>query len=111
MAAAGAERPGRSARFRIGSVPHPERPRPPSTPHPAHGPTMTQPDIPPFESLARSYNFQTLPGRNEVFVGLLLHELARFPRPVRAADVGCGSGIGLMSSVLGPVRAAVDDFW
>ncbi|MBX3358596.1 MAG: class I SAM-dependent methyltransferase [Phycisphaeraceae bacterium] len=67
--------------------------------------------IPTFEELSRSYNFQTLPSRQFVFVKLLRDEMALRTRPVRALDVGCGKGIHLDAGLSKQVRESADELY
>lgn len=77
-------------------------------------PTAPHDDLP-FEELARRYNRGLTSDRRGVLVRLLIKEAARRQRPVRALDVGCGTGIseepGVNTEYLQAVRAHVDELW
>lgn len=64
-----------------------------------------------FDRLARSYNFEGPADRVNLFVGVVLGEIAKRARPVRALDIGCGHGIALDRAATGRIRAAVDELW
>jgi SAM-dependent methyltransferase len=68
-----------------------------------------------FEELSSRYNFALTSDRRRVLVRLLIKESQKRPRPVRALDIGCGTGIseqeGENVKYLRGVRDHVDELW
>lgn len=67
-----------------------------------------------FGELAERYNFRNVSSRARLFVRLLLKEVQGRDKPVRALDIGCGTGISTGDQRLMYLRAvaqAVDELW
>jgi SAM-dependent methyltransferase len=68
-----------------------------------------------FDELARSYNFQDTCGFHELFARLMVSELRRYRAerggPIRAVNIGCGTGIGRNADFLAAVNDEIDEHW
>jgi SAM-dependent methyltransferase len=64
-----------------------------------------------FDDLQKSYNYLHPAGRLGLFVGMTLGEIASRPRPVRALDIGCGTGIALDVAAQQRIAANVEELW
>src|SRR5262245_36789891 len=64
-----------------------------------------------FADLQGSYNYLHSEGRVNLFTKMVLGELARRTRSIRALDIGCGTGIALDTTVSYCIRAAADELW
>lgn len=73
--------------------------------------------VPTWAELQATYNYQTLPERHIVLVGLVCEEAGQQEgarQHVRALDIGCGNALGGLSSNTTPlmnVRSKVHDLW
>lgn len=74
-------------------------------------PPQPAPPVLRFDDLRKSYNYLHAAGRVNLFVGMVLGEIAARPRPVRVLDIGCGRGIALDTAAPMHVRHAVDELW
>jgi SAM-dependent methyltransferase len=82
-------------------------------------PAIVQPTEPhdalSFGELSARYNYRRTSDRRGVLVRLLIQESLSRSRPVRALDIGCGTGIseepGTNAEYLRAVRQYVDELW
>jgi SAM-dependent methyltransferase len=68
-----------------------------------------------FEELGARYNYDLTSDRRRILVRLLIKECGKRQHPIRALDIGCGTGIseeeGVNAEYLRAFRAHVDELW